>query len=145
MSVVIPESHRELVEAPVFVVLTTILPSGKPHSSVVWRDYDGEYIRVNTTTGRLKYKNMRQNPYVNIVAVHPDNPYYWMEIRGEVVEMTEEGGVDHIHHLSKMYTGQQYYGGYTSAERESQETRVICKIKPTHVTTYGKKNVYPGR
>ena len=48
MSASIPESHVALLEGPVYAILTTLSPSGKPENTVVWCDWDGTYVRVNT-------------------------------------------------------------------------------------------------
>ncbi|MDX1992042.1 MAG: PPOX class F420-dependent oxidoreductase, partial [bacterium] len=123
-------------DQPVHVILTTLMPSGQPQSSVVWWDSEGEYIRINTTRGRQKEKNLARDGRVSIVAVDPTNPYRWLEVRGEVVEMTEEGGAEHIEALSWKYRGQQYYGGTSPAELRDRETRVLVRIRPTHVVAY---------
>ena len=137
MSASIPESHIDLLEKPVFVALGTVNANGQPQLSVIWCSFDGTHIWINTTRGRLKEKNMAARPRVSILARDPKNPYRYLEVRGEVDAVTEEGAVDHIHQLSQMYAGKPYYGGFTSAERAGQETRVIYKIKPNKVVTYG--------
>jgi Pyridoxamine 5'-phosphate oxidase len=47
----IPASHRDLVECPAVAALTTVTADGYPHTSVVWCDFDGGCIRVNTMRG----------------------------------------------------------------------------------------------
>jgi PPOX class probable F420-dependent enzyme len=136
MALPIPDTHMDLLENPVYVVFTTVFPSGQPHSTVVWWDSDGDYIRVNTARGRQKEKNLKRNTKVSIMAVDPQNPYHWMEVRGVVEEVTEQGGVDHIEKLSWKYNGKGFYGGYAPAERRQQETRVMVKIRPTKVMAY---------
>ena len=130
MSASIPESHKDLLEKPVFVTLGTVNANGQPQLSVIWCSFDGAHIWVNTTRGRLKEKNMAARPRVSILAIDPENSYRYLEVRGQVDEVTEEGAVDHIHQLAQMYANQPYYGGYAPAERANQETRVIYKIKP---------------
>jgi PPOX class probable F420-dependent enzyme len=134
MSTTIPDSHKELLEEPVCIVLTTVMPDGQPQSTVVWGSYDGTYIKVNTAAGRQKEKNMRQNPKVTVLAMAPENPYRYIEVRGTVEEITQEGAVDHANKLAKLYANKEtYYGGVAPAEQEGKETRVVCKIKPNHV------------
>jgi len=135
MSESIPDSYRDLFEKPVYAVLTTIMPDGQPQSSVVWTDYDGQYVRVNTTRGRQKDRNMQRNPKVSILLMDPENPYRWIEVRGQVDRGTEEGAVDHIEALSWKYKGQKYYGGFRK-KTPDQETRVIYRITPTRVMIY---------
>ncbi len=82
MPAIIPDSHKSLVDNPVYVVLTTLMPDGQPQSSVVWWDSEGEYVQVNTIRGRQKERNMVRDGRVTIVAVDPTNPYHWLEVRG---------------------------------------------------------------
>jgi PPOX class probable F420-dependent enzyme len=139
MNPLIPETHKDLVEKPVYVTLTTVLPDGQPQSSIVWWDSEDDYIIVNTARGRQKEKDMARNPKVTILAMDPTNPYRWMEVRGVVEEMTEEGGAEGIEKLSWKYQNQKYYGGYAPEERRNQETRVRVKIRPTKVVAFPKR------
>ena len=137
MSAVIPDSHKALLEEPVYITLATVMPNGQPQASVVWCSYDGEYVLVNTVRGRQKEKNMRERRMATILAVDPKDPYHFLEIRGVVEEITEKGGVDHINQLAQAYVNKsKYYGDYVPAERAQQEVRVICKIKPQKVNVY---------
>lgn len=139
MSATIPDSHVDLLEGPVHVALATLMPDGQPQVTVVWCNYDGEYVLVNTARGRQKEQNMRERPKVTVLAVDPDDPYRWLEVRGTVKEMTEEGAVDHISDLARLYKDVPAYYGYAApAERRNRETRVMVKIRPTHVNAYGK-------
>lgn len=45
------ESHEDLLEGPVFSLLTTIKPDGEPARTVIWASYNGKYILVNTGSG----------------------------------------------------------------------------------------------
>jgi PPOX class probable F420-dependent enzyme len=137
MSAQIPNSHKDLLTNPVHATIATIMPDGQPQLSVVWCNYDGEHILVNTARGRQKDKNLGARPQATILLIDPQNPYRYLEVRG-TVEMTEEGAVEHISQLAKLYTGaDSYYGGVTPADQAEKETRVICKITPTRVTTAG--------
>ncbi len=130
----IPESHLDLVARPLHGVLTTMMPDGQPQSSLVWLDYDGECLRVNTTRQRQKGKNMQANSRVNLLIVDPGNVSRWIEVRGEV-EIGEEGALEHLDELTRQYTRHDhYYGGIFPVERQAQETRIICRIKPRKIT-----------
>ena len=133
MPSLIPDSHKDLLERPVVVTLVTLMPDGQPQATPVWCDFDGEYVRINTARGRQKDKNMQRQARVSILAIDPADPYRWMEIRGEVAEITEEGAAEHINALSRKYVQKDYYGGYRPAELRFKQQRVIYKIKPTRV------------
>ena len=138
MSATIPDSYKDLLEKPVVVTLATVMPDHQPQLSVVWCSYDGTHILVNTARGRQKDTNMTERPMVTILALDPENPYRYLEVRGTVAEVTEEGGVDHIDQLAQMYTGKSpYFGQVAPAEDKDKQTRVIYKIKPTKVVAFG--------
>lgn len=128
-SPVLPEAKKDLLERPIVVTLVTLMPDSQPQANPVWFSYDGEYIWVNSAKGRQKDKNMRARSKVTVLSLDPDNPYRYLEVRGEVVEITEEGAVDHINFLSGRYTGNADYYSRQPEVRE-RETRVIYKIKP---------------
>jgi hypothetical protein len=56
----------------------------------------------------------------------------YMEIRGKVVEITEQGADDHINRMAKKYLGKDVY-----PFRKPDEVRVIYKVEPQRVLTYG--------
>jgi PPOX class probable F420-dependent enzyme len=137
MTETIPKSHLDLLQGPVYITLATVMPDGQPQATVVWCSYDDPYVLVNTLRGRQKEINMRERPMATILAVDPGNPYRYLEVRGAVEEMTEEGAIDHINALARLYTDKPYYGGVAPAEQEKTDVRLTCKIRPTHVRTVG--------
>lgn len=137
MSAIIPESFHDLLQAPTFATVSTLMPEGSPQSSVVWIDYDGGHILINTAAGRRKEKNMRVRPQVSIVGFDSNVPLRYLEVRGIVEEITAEGGVAHADKLAQAYESvESYYGNISPVEKMAKETRVVCKIRPTHVVAY---------
>ena len=131
MSTHIPEEAKDLLEGAVFITLSTVMPDGQPHSTIVWCTYDGEHIKVNTRRDSRKEKNMSARPMATVMAVDPQNWWRWIEVQGTVEEITEEGALDHINQLAQLYVGKsKYYGEVAPAEMADKETRIICKIKP---------------
>lgn len=134
MPIEIPESHRDLLNGPRVAALTTVMPDGSPQTTVVWCNFDGTHVLINTMCGFRKEKNMRANPKVTLLCYDPRRPLRYLEIRGRVVEMTEAGALDHLDGLSELYTGRKpYFGECVPVEFEEKETPVLCKILPTHV------------
>jgi len=134
MTLAIPESHRDLLNCPPVAALTTLMPDGQPQTTVVWCNYDGAHVLVNTMRGFRKEKNMRANPKVTLLCYDPHQPLRYLEVRGTVVEMTEEGALDHLDRLSELYTGRKpYFGECVPAEFRGKEIPVLCKILPTHI------------
>ena len=130
MMVKVPESHIDLLEEPKHACLTTMMPNGQPQSSLVWCDYDGAFVRVNTSRQRQKGKNMQANPKVSLLVIDPRDSDRWIEVRGEV-EITEEGALEHLDEITRQYTDKPHYYGYIFPEgKKHRETRIICKIRP---------------
>jgi PPOX class probable F420-dependent enzyme len=98
----------------------------------VWVDLEGDYVVFNSAKGRQKDRNVRRDPRVALSIVDPDNPYRYLEVRGRVVEITEQGADANIDKLAKKYLGVDKY-----PYRQASETRVIYKVQPEHTTTMG--------
>ena len=131
----IPASHRDLAQCPPVAALTTVTPEGYPQTSVVWCDFDGEFVRVNTMRGFAKERNMRRNRRVTLLCYDPRQPLRYLEVRGMVVEMTEAGAAEHLDCLASKYAGRpvRFFGGSIPASFAETETPVLCRIRPTHV------------
>ena len=46
--------------------------------------------------GFRKERNMRANPHVTLLVYDPRHPLHHIEIRGTVVDLTEEGALEHL-------------------------------------------------
>ncbi len=135
MAIPIPDTHRDLLVEPVHGVLSTMMPGGQPQSSIVWVDYDGTYVLINTTLERQKGRNMRANPKVALLVIDPKNGSRWIEVRGNVVEIRREGAEAHADQLTQRYTGKKrFYGDIYPTGQKQKETRVIVKIEPIKVS-----------
>ena len=134
MNISIPESHLDLLTRPIHGVLTTMMPDGQPQSSLVWCDYDGGYVRVNTSRERQKGRNMQANPKVSLLIVDPENTGRFLQIRGEA-ELVEENALEHLDEITRQYTRySQYYGYVFPVEKRERETRIICRIHARKIT-----------
>ncbi len=127
----IPESHKILFEKPIVGNLATILPNGLIQVNPVWVDYDGTYVRFNSAEGRQKDKNIKENRIATVLVVDPENPFFWIEVRGRVAEITREGADSHIDVLAKKYLGVDSY-----PFRNPSEVRLIYKIEPERVNAF---------
>jgi PPOX class probable F420-dependent enzyme len=132
----IPATHLDLVECPRVAALSTVTRDGYPQTTVVWCDFDGECVRVNTMRGFAKERNMRRDPRVALLCYDPSRPLRYLEVRGRVVEMTETGGAEHLDGLASKYEGRsiRFFGDSVQARFAETEVPVLCRIKPTHVT-----------
>jgi PPOX class probable F420-dependent enzyme len=130
----VPPGLRDLVDCPPLAVLTTLMPDGSPQTSVVWCDFDGTFVRITTMRGFRKEKNMRANPRVTLLCYDPANTLRYLEVRGTVVDMTEDGAMAHLDGLSLRYAGAAPYFGRCIPEKfRETEVPVLCRIAPTHL------------
>ena len=121
-----PENFQDLLnpENKAFLFLATVNQKGIPQVTPVWFDSDDGYILINTNEGRVKDRNMKNQPEVAMVIQDPKNPYRYLGIQGRVVSHTTEGADEHINMLSLRYDGKPW------KYREGQK-RIIFKIQPT--------------
>jgi PPOX class probable F420-dependent enzyme len=136
----VPESHLDLIDGTFCVALTTVMPDGQPQTTPVWCNREGDTILINTMRGFRKEKNMRQNPKVTLLAYDLCNPLRNIEIRGVVVEMTEDGALEHLDDLTAKYMkrpGAKFFGDSVAAELQNVFTPVKIKIAPTRIRTEG--------
>jgi PPOX class probable F420-dependent enzyme len=131
----IPRSHLDLVDCPPVAALSTVMPDGRPQTSVVWCDFDGACVRVNTMRGFRKERNMRRNPRVTLLCYDPQQPLRYLEIRGTVIDMSEDDALQHLDDLSSKYAGRpvRYFGDMVPAHFAECEVPVLCHILPTRV------------
>ena len=131
----IPASHRDLAQCPPVAALSTVMPDGYPQTSVVWCDFDGQCVRVNTMRGFAKERNMRRNPRVTLLCYDPRRPLRYLEVRGTVAEMTEAGAAGHLDALASKYAGRpvRFFGDIIPASFAETETPVLCRIRPAHI------------
>jgi PPOX class probable F420-dependent enzyme len=120
------EQQLAFLQEPNYAVVATLDAKGRPRSTVVWVDTDGEAVRFNTTTKRAKARHLEGNPYVSVLVFDPHDAYRWLEVQGRA-ETTQEGADEHIRALSGKYTRQEY---------EARD-RLLVRVRPERVNAYG--------
>jgi PPOX class probable F420-dependent enzyme len=125
-------TYGDILNKKAFASLATVGRDGAPQVTPVWVDFDGTHVRFNTARGRVKDRNLQRNPKVAMAVQDPENPYRYVQIRGRVVEMTEQGADAHIDGLAKKYIGQDRYPW-----RRAGEVRVMVKVLPERVQGMG--------
>jgi PPOX class probable F420-dependent enzyme len=129
----IPEAYLDLLERKkAFAALATVMPDGSPQVTPVWVDYSDGLVRVNTAKGRVKARNMQEGSPVALAIIDPDNPYRYVQIRGRVARVSEQGADAHIDLLAKKYLGQDKYPW-----RQPGQIRVMYEIEPASVHAMG--------
>ena len=115
----------ELARGPNFAALTTLLPGGHPQTQVMWIDANEQHLLVNTEVHRQKFRNVGRDPRVTVTIWDMEDPYRFVEVRGEVVEKVKgQEAREHIDELSHKYRGKPY-------QTRIQSERVVLRIAPS--------------
>ena len=126
----LPDALLDLLNRPSPCFLATLMPDGSPQMTQTWVDTDGTHVLVNTVDGHQKVRNMRRDPRVAVNVADPEDPSRYFEVRGRVVEVSEDGARQHIDELSQRYIGRPYpwFGG-------RDQVRLLVRIVPERVTS----------
>ena len=120
------DNQVALLRAKSFGAVATLRDGGMPHTSLVWVDTDGEHVVFNTKTTRAKGRQLARDPRVSITVFDPADPYKYFEVEG-TAELELGGAADHMHELSRKYTGEDW---------SDVSDRVIVKVEPERVFGY---------
>ena len=128
MSTKIEGRPEELLKGKNYANVATIRSDGTIHGAPVWVDVQDGLAVLNTAEGRAWPKNLERDPHVTLTVQNMENPYEYVEIRGQVAERTHEGADEHIDVLAKKYLDADSY-----PFRQPGEQRVIIRVAPEHV------------
>src|ERR671917_419733 len=107
-----------------FAALTTLLPSGHPQTQVMWVDANEQHLLINTEVHRQKFRNVERDSRVTLMIWDKQDPYRFVEVRGEVVEKVRGPEARrHIDELSQKYRGRPY-------QTRIRSERVVLRIAP---------------
>ena len=115
----------ELARGQNFAALTTLLPGGHPQTQVMWVDANEQHLLINTEVHRQKFRNVERDPRVTVTIWDKEDPYRFVEVRGEVVEKVKGMEArEHIDKLSHKYRGKPY-------QTPIRSQRVVLRIAPS--------------
>jgi PPOX class probable F420-dependent enzyme len=87
---IIPESHRDLLEARV-ATFATVGTDGYPQLSEVWFLAEDDVIRLSLNSDRQKTKNIVRHPACTLFILDLANTYRYLELRADaLVEPDDE-------------------------------------------------------
>lgn len=131
---------QALLDKPVTASVATINADGRAQLTPNWCTHDGTYLLLNSVQGRLKDRNLRARPDVTVMLINPENPYHWITIYGTVVQIIEEDHPENGHLATENIDAlaSKYLGVTPYPLRDPQgETRVLYKVRPTSIITFG--------
>ncbi len=125
MSIVLSQQAREILDAPNYAHLATLLKSGAPLVSPVWVLREDDRILIGTGEGTTKAANTRRDPRVALSILPADNPYRQLQIRGRVVERRNDDDFSVMDAISRKYTSGPFPWKHL-------KRRVILVVEPEH-------------
>jgi PPOX class probable F420-dependent enzyme len=79
----VPESHRDLLDAQ-FATLATVGLAGRPQvSTVCFLASEDGTVQLSVNATRQKLRNMVENPMVALHILDIDEPFRYLELRGD--------------------------------------------------------------
>jgi len=138
MSAIIPESHRDLLDQPIVVTLTTQSAQRELYSVVTWKRWDGEYLYITSDAGTRKHRNIAANPQIAILVLDPTNSQRYLSLGCVVEGIIASGVVEELDRQSSAFTGEaHYFGAHEPIENQATFDGVYFKIRPTRVVAFG--------
>ena len=122
----VPDSHRDLLDAPV-ATLATVGADGRPQLSAVWFLADGDSVRVSLNTSRQKTKNLDKNRAATLFILDTANPARYIEFRGDATVTPDDD------YAFADLVGAKYGGIDLRTIDQPGESRVIVTIEPARI------------
>lgn len=127
----LPDELKVAIDGDAFCAMATHLNTNEIQNHLMWIDYLGENLIINTEKGRKKTYNIRSDNNISLVIFEPQAMYSSWEIRGEVEEVIDDISANqHIDKLSNRYTGHPYNRENNVSWDDAQiKDREMWKIK----------------
>jgi len=122
MAIKLPDSAKKLLQDKAYGHVVTVGANGRPQTTMVWVDAEGDEVLFNTAEGRKKQQNLRRDPRVIVSVQDRNNPQAYLIVHGTAT-ITESGADAHIDKLAKRFLGAEKY-----PYRQPGEKRVIVRV-----------------
>ena len=127
----LPDDIRSALDEKVFVHLATLNPDGSPQVSVVWMTRSGNTVLFSTAEGRIKPRNIANDPRVALSFSPPDDTATNIVMQGRVTKIAADG-TWLIDELANKYLGHDSY-----QFAKPGEVRVNYEIEIDRISTWG--------
>jgi PPOX class probable F420-dependent enzyme len=127
----LPEDIKAALDAKVYVHLATVNPDGSPQVSVIWITRRGDTVLFSTAEGRIKPRNIGNDPRLALSFTPPDEPYKNIVMQGRATKTTSDG-TWLIDELANKYLDHDSY-----QFARPGEVRVNYEIEIDKVSTWG--------
>jgi PPOX class probable F420-dependent enzyme len=122
---------KAALDERVFVHVATLNPDGSPQVSVVWMTRRGNTVLFSTAEGRVKPRNIANDPRIALSFSPPDRTSTNFTMQGRVTR-TATDGTWLIDELANKYLG---HNSYQFAK--PGEVRVNYEVEIDRISTWG--------
>ena len=130
MALKLPDSIRKLLEDRAYGHVVSLNADGTPQVTMVWMDVDGDQPLFNTAEGRVKPRNLRRDPRVQVAVQNRGDAQSYAVLHGKAT--VESRGADaHIDKLAKRFLGLDKY-----PFRSPGEQRLVVRIAVDKITGF---------
>ena len=127
----LPDDIRSALDEKVFVHVATLNPDGSPQVSVVWMTRRDNTVLFSTAQGRVKPRNIANDPRVALSFSPPDNTGRNIVMQGRVTKIATDG-TWLIDELANKYLEHDSY-----QFAKPGEVRVNYEIEIDSISTWG--------
>ena len=103
----------------------------------MWVGLEGARILVSTSEDSLKTRNLRRDPRLALSVVDFDDPYEEVQIRGRVLEIRPEPGLETIDAHSHKYIGAPF------PMRNLKQVAIVIEVENARYTKLPLKHTPP--
>ena len=94
----------------------------------MWFEWDGTHLIFTIDETSQRTKNVRRNPNVAVSVIDPDDPYRYLEFRGQVQSIEADTEDAFLNRLSEKYLDVDVYPW-----KKSWEGLVVVTVFPTKI------------
>ena len=84
MSATYPDSHLDLLQAPLTATLSTVGKDGFPQVTALWYLFEDGQLKLTLNDSRQKFKNIVAHPQATLFILDPQNPMHAIEVRAKL-------------------------------------------------------------
>ena len=127
----LPEEIKTALDERVYVHFATLNPDGSPQVSVVWITRRGDTMLFSTAEGRIKPRNIANDPRVALSFTPPEEPYKNIVMQERVTKTTADWTwlIDELANKYLDHDSYQY--------ARPGEVRVNYEIEIDKISTWG--------
>ena len=130
----IPKFYSNLLTSAGAATLSVLSRDGSIQSTMVWPDYDGQFIKLNMLSGSPKEASIRRENRATLLVSHGSNENLYISVRCELHKVTSEGVIEHLNTITQRNMGvSQLYGEVEPIDAESKNKRVLVYLKPVRI------------